>query len=158
MFYSAENSKRSMNISARPYDPAKGLTLEEHIRMESNRAVALSRKGMRSSLSSQSSIGSADPLSQASATKPFSDRTNLVPNMFDLEFEVQRRTEEVLKRRAEVEIRNKYIEDEVERRLRQFGDLPAIQDLSASNQMNTSPALRLVISIVFSDFCVDINS
>ncbi len=37
---------------------------------------------MRSSLSSQSSIGSADPLSQASATKPFSDRTNLVPNMF----------------------------------------------------------------------------
>ena len=57
MFYSAENSKRSMNISARPYDPAKGLTLEEHIRMESNRAVALSRKGMRSSLSSQSSIG-----------------------------------------------------------------------------------------------------
>jgi hypothetical protein len=78
--------------------------------------------------------------------------------MFDLEFEVQRRTEKVLKRRAEVEIRNKYIEDEVERRLRQFGDLPAIQDLSASNQMNTSPALRLVISIVFSDFCFDINS
>jgi hypothetical protein len=133
-----------MIISARPYDPAKGLTLEENIRMESNRAVALSRKGMRSSLSSQSSIGSADPLSQASATKPFSDQTNLVPNMFDLEFEVQRHTEEVLKRRAEVEIRNKYIEDEVERRLRQYGDLPAIQDLSASNRMNTStsPALR----------------
>ena len=131
-----------MNISARAYDPAKGLTLEEHIRMESNRAVALSRKGMRSSLSSQSSVGSADPLSQASAAKPFSDRTNLVPNMFDLEFEVQRRTEEVLKRRAEVEIRNKYIEDEVERRLRQFVDPPAIQDLSASDQMNTSPALR----------------
>jgi hypothetical protein len=39
-----------------------------------------------------------------------------VPNMFDLEFEVQRRTEEVLKRRAEVEIRNKYIESLLTRR------------------------------------------
>jgi len=57
--FNLQNSKRSMNISARPYDSATGLTLEEHIRMESNRAVALSRKGMRSSLSSQSSIGSA---------------------------------------------------------------------------------------------------
>lgn len=123
-----------MNISARPYDPATGLTLEEHIRVESNRAVALSRKG-RSSLSSQSSIGSADPLSQASAPKPFSDRTNLVSNMFDLESEVQRRTEEALKRRAEMEIKNKYIEDEVERRLKEYEDLPTIQDLSA-------PALR----------------
>ncbi len=90
--------------------------------MESNRAVALSRKG-RSSLSSQSSIGSADPLSQASAPKPFSDRTNLVSNMFDLESEVQ------------MEIKNKYIEDEVERRLKEYEDLPTIQDLSA-------PALR----------------
>jgi len=123
-----------MNISARPYDPTTGLTLEEHIRVESNRAVALSRKG-RSSLSSQSSIGSADPLSQASAPKPFSDRTNLVSNMFDLESEVQRRTEEALKRRAEMEIKNKYIEDEVERRLKEYEDLPSIQDLSA-------PALR----------------
>jgi hypothetical protein len=40
-----------------------------------------------------------------------------------------------------VEIRNKYIEDEVERRLRQFVDPLAIQDLSASDQMNTSPAI-----------------
>jgi hypothetical protein len=87
--FNSQDLKRSMNISARPYDPATGLTLEEHIRVESNRAVALSRKG-RSSLSSQSSIGSADPLSQASAPKPFSDRTNLVSNMFDLESEVQR--------------------------------------------------------------------
>ncbi len=63
----------SMNISARPYDPAMGLNLEEHIRKEGNRAVALSRKGMRSSLSSQSCVGSADPLSQTSVTKPFSD-------------------------------------------------------------------------------------
>ena len=52
MFHS-QISKRSINFSARPYDQATGLTLEEHIRMESNRAVALSRKGMRSSLSSR---------------------------------------------------------------------------------------------------------
>jgi len=117
-----------MNISVRPYDPATGLTLEEHIRMESNRAVALSRKGMRSSLLSQSSIGSADSLSQASATKPFSDRTNLVTKMFHLEFEVQHRTEEVLKCRAEMEIKNKYIEDEVERCLKEYEDPPTIQD------------------------------
>ena len=132
--FNSQDLKRSMNISARPYDPATGLTLEEHIRVESNRAVALSRKG-RSSLSSQSSIGSADPLSQASAPKPFSDRTNLVSNMFDLESEVQRRTEVALKRRAEMEIKNKYIEYEVERRLKEYEDLPTIQDLSA-------PALR----------------
>ena len=120
MFHS-QISKRSINFSARPYDQATGLTLEEHIRMESNRAVALSRKGMRSSLSIiiTSSIGSADPLSRASATKPFSDRTNLVTNMFDIEFEVQFHTEEFLKCRAEIEIKNKYIEqDEVKRRLK----------------------------------------
>ena len=64
-------------------------------------------------------------------------------NMFDIEFEVQFHTEEFLKCRAEIEIKNKYIEqDEVERRLKEYEDIPAIQDLSASNQMNTSPALR----------------
>ena len=47
-----------------------------------------------------------------------------------------------MKRRAEMEIKNKYIEDEVKRRLKEYEDLPTIQDLSASNQMNTSPALR----------------
>jgi len=55
--------------------------------------------------------------------------------LFDLESEVQRRTEEALKRRADMEIKNKYIEDEVERCLKEYEDLPTIQDLSA-------PALR----------------
>ena len=61
--------------------------------------------------------------------------------MFDLEFEVQRRTEDVLKCRTKAVIRNKYIEDEVERRLRQYDDPPAIEDPSASNEMNNN-ALR----------------
>ncbi len=87
--FPSPDKKVSMNISARPYDPATGLTLEEHIRKECNRAVALSRKRMRSSLSSQSSVGSADPLSQTSVTKPYSDQTNLVPNLFNFELEVQ---------------------------------------------------------------------
>ena len=111
--FPSSDKRVSMNISARPYDPAMGLTLEEHIRKEGNRAVALSRKGMRSSLSCQSSIGSADPLSQTSVTQPFSDQTNLVPIFFDVELEVQCCTEVALKHHAEMEVRNKYIKDEV---------------------------------------------
>ena len=65
--------------------------------------------------------------------------------MFDIEFEVQCHTEDFLKCRAEIEIKNKYIEieDEVEWGLKEYEDLPPIiQDLSASNKMNASPALR----------------